>query len=1216
MPNLLSKPTFCGNRALWFCLFLIHALATAPPSQAQVDVLTQRYDNAHSGCNLSEQVLNPSTVNAKRFGKLFSREVDGEIYAQPLVVSRLAMPGGGQKSVVFVATEHNSVYAFDANDPQAERPFWHVNLGHPVPTRDVGSACGVYSDISHEVGITGTPVIDAQTHTLYLVARTKDLPRSSPPAKTDSPSSPAPKAGTTAPQLSLAATSPSDAGAAPSSGIGAAPASTDIAASRGFHQYLHAIDIVTGKEKPGSPVEIRAQVPGTGAGSVKGVLAFNPRIHNQRAALLLHQGVVYVCWAGHCDTGPYHGWLMGYNAHTLKQSTVFCTTPNGLGAGIWQSGGGPSVDERGNIFLVTGNGTVDADRPLKRHTEYGSSLLRLKINQGRVQVADSFTPYNYTSLNDSDLDTGSTSVLMVPGTNLVAAGSKAGVLYVLDKNHLGGFNAFSDQQIVQKLAVSQGFLYSTPVVWKRPGQSSWLYSWGMDDRLKAFELRQNQLVPVPGSAAPALPGSAAPALLRVGTSKTRFPAGGKAASFNPLPVSQSDQTISAPRPGGMLSLSTNGNEQSSAILWSLQPSGDANTSVAPGILRAFDAIDLSHELWNSNINSSRDGVGLFAKFCPPVVANGRVYVASFSNQLNVYGLNPPAQVPTPVISSRTGTVQNFVTIDNDEPRAVIRYTLDGTTPTSSSPRYRTPFLADSVELITARAFAKGELPSALASTVITDPRPDAPGSGLIGNYFPSRDLSGEPLVRLDDGVYDNPVPAGISPQGWSGRWTGQVQATQSGTYTFSTNTDDGARLWVNDKLLIDDWNVHGATRNSATIELQAGRRYPLVMEYFQSGLGAACQLMWTPPGEQESPIPKSQLHAAPDPDFIGQGTGLLCDYYLGTNLDGQSAQRVDAGVNNNPTPPGIPVNNWSARWRGQVQATRTGTFSFTTNSDDGVRLWVNDQLLIDDWAVHGAKEDTGTIKLEKGQKYSLVMEYFQGESGFAYQLMWASPGQPKIFIPTSQLYPQADADVVGKGDGLLASYFKGTQLKGGSLQRVDAQVDDATHPRPSVVPATQWSARWTGWVLAPRTGNYTFITNTDDGARLRIGDKLVIDDWNVHGAKENAASVQLVKGKKYPISLEYFQGDYDFGYQLLWVAPGQPKTLIPQSQLYSHLSANSTVATGNGSDTGSRIPSIQPSASSGNAPNNGSLNAQAMGDRVPDAPVQTGGTDESDAQDR
>ena len=1095
-------------------------------------MLTQRYDEARSGCNLKETALNTSNVNSKQFGKLFSREVEGEIYAQPLIVAGLAMPTRRKRDVVFVATESNRVYAFDATDPKAGKPLWEVSLGTPVPKADLGSACGTYNDFSGTIGITGTPVIAAPSQTIYLVARTKDLAPAKANDKNKDAATPAVSPQTVLAGVKTNAEKTADAPTSPDNAVTDDDDVYDpaIAQSAGFHQYLHAIDITTGRERAGSPVEIKATVPGKGAGSVGGKLAFNPRIHNQRAALALHEGIVTICWAGHCDTGPYHGWIMNYSAKSLKQTAVFCTSPNGLGAGIWMSGGGPTFDERGSMYLATGNGTVDTDRKLARHTEWGSNVLRFATAAGRLEVADWFTHYNYTSLNDSDLDTGSTSVVPVPGTDLVLSGSKAGVIYALDRRNLGGFDPFNDQQIVQSLPASRGFLYSTPIVNPRANGAPWLYSWGMDDQFKAFALR-------PGS----------PSLAQAVALNSKAKA--MLAHFTGAPVSVSDNAISGPRPGAMLTVSSDGGARGSGIVWALAASSDANQNLSLGVLRAFDADDLGRELWNSGPALGRDGAGYFAKFCPPVVANGRVYLASFSGQLQVYGLGATPQTKAPQILTRSGTLKDFVSLDSDDARVTVRYTLDGSLPTSQSPRYRTPFLLDRATQVRARAHKDGEIPSEAVSTIVTNPETSGPGGGLIGAYFASRDLQGAAVKRIDAAVNNNRVPIGFAPFNWSARWSGQLKAPASGTYTIATLSDDGVRLWVDNKLLIDDWNVHGDTKNRADIELEAGASYPIVLEYFQGESGASCRLLWTPPGEDESLIPRNQLYPDYDRGIIGTGDGLAGQYFPALDFKGLPLQRVDAQINTNAAPDGIGANDWSARWSGEVQATRTGPYLFSKMSDDGVRLWVNGQKIIDNWTNHSALEDSGAITLEKGAKYTIVMEYYQRDQGATYQLMWTPPGGEKTLIPTTQLYAaplkKVEPGVVGTGQGLTGFYFANTELEGEPWVSEDQQI--GVDSRPVELPNLNWSARWQGEIQATETGTFTISTISDDGMRLWIGDKQWIDDWNVHGAKENSFQIEMVAGQKYPIRLEYFQGESGAEVQLNWATPAGISVPVPRA---------------------------------------------------------------------
>ena len=512
----------------------------------EVNVTTQRYDNARTGENLSEQVLNTSNVNPARFGKLFTRKVDDEIYAQPLYVSKVGIPGRDEPNVLYVATVNNSVYAFDADNPEASEPFWQVNLtgttpgARPVRASDVGQKCDEwtgagYQDFSGNIGIVGTPVIDLASKTIYLVARTKEDDR--------------------------------------------------------FVQRLYALDITTGSNRPNSPVVIEASTRGTGDGSSDGVIKFDPKIHNQRAALLLANGIVYIAWASHCDEGPYHGWIMGYDAATLQQVAATVVTPDGWAGGIWQSASGPSADLSGNIYLTTGNGTVTAD---KGGRDYGNAFLKMNSS---LEVLDWFIPFNFEALNVADNDLGSSGVLLIPGTNLLVSGGQGGgQLYLLDRGNLGHFDP-SDMQVVQSLTIGGGGLHGTSTYWKGP-VDSYVYVWPNEDAGKMYKLHEQRLEPAP-------------------VSKTR---------------------IRASMPGGFLAVSANGAVAGSGIVWALTGKGDANWKSVPGVLRAFDATDLSKEIWNSDKKAGRDRLGLLAKFNTPVVANGKVYVATFSKQLAVYGL--------------------------------------------------------------------------------------------------------------------------------------------------------------------------------------------------------------------------------------------------------------------------------------------------------------------------------------------------------------------------------------------------------------------------------------------------------------------------------------------------------------------------------------------------------------------------------------------------
>ena len=393
-------------------------------------------DNFRSGVNSGETVLTPALVNPAQFGKLFSYPIDGWAFASPLYVANVNIPGQGLHNVVFVATEHDSVYAFDA-DGRSASPLWHVSfLGQgvtTVPCADVGE-CG---DIPNEIGISSTPVIDQGTGTLYVVAKTKE--------------------GNT------------------------------------YMQRLHALDIATGAEKFGGPVVIQASVTGNGAGANGNNLAFDPLRENQRAGLLLSGGVVYLAFAAHGDQPPYHGWVIGYNASTLQRTMAWCESPNGYGGGIWQSGSGLAADASGAIFFTTGNGDFNADTS---GADFGDTVVKLGSSG---TVVDYFTPYDQANMEQYDLDLASSGpVLLVdqPGPTphrLVAAG-KTGTIYVVNRDNMGHFQSGSDSQIIQSLpgVLPHGDLeegnFSAPVFFNNN-----VYYGAVGDSLKIFQFTNGVL---------------------------------------------------------------------------------------------------------------------------------------------------------------------------------------------------------------------------------------------------------------------------------------------------------------------------------------------------------------------------------------------------------------------------------------------------------------------------------------------------------------------------------------------------------------------------------------------------------------------------------------------------------------------------------------------------------------------------------------------------
>jgi hypothetical protein len=377
----------------------------------QVNVLTYHNDLSRTGQNLSETILTPSSVRAGEFGQLFSVPVDGQVYGQPLYMWGLKV-AGVMHNVVFAVTEHDSVYAVDADGNRGTNaaPLWRTSFINPaagvtsVPADNL--QCTV---IAPEVGITSTPVIDPDTGTLYVVAMTLEN------------------------------------------------------FGQKYVHRLHALNVATGTERPGSPVEIQASAPGSGDGNT--IVRFQPWLYKERAGLLLLNGVVYTTWSSHCDSGGYHGWVIGYDAKTLQRAAAYTSTPNWESGSIWQSGAAPAADADGNIYMVTGNGTFDADRG---GADLGDSVIRLATSNG-LSVADYFTPFNAELLDRQDLDLGSSGALLLPdsaGTpehpHLLVTGGKEGRIYVIDRDRMGHFVAGSDKQIVQSLPAAVGPLFGIP----------------------------------------------------------------------------------------------------------------------------------------------------------------------------------------------------------------------------------------------------------------------------------------------------------------------------------------------------------------------------------------------------------------------------------------------------------------------------------------------------------------------------------------------------------------------------------------------------------------------------------------------------------------------------------------------------------------------------------------------------------------------------------
>jgi hypothetical protein len=490
--------------------------------------------------------------------------VDGEVYAQPLYAENVPLPATGLHDVVFVATENDTVFAFDA-DASPCRMIWQtsfLNLTTGVTTvpaclmmagactdggtrNDVGT-----NDITPQIGITGTPVINPATGILYVVSKTKESTTSGP----------------------------------------------------SYVQRLHALDITTGNEEPFSPVVIRATVTGNGAGTNgEDQVPFDPLHENQRAALALSGGNVYVAFGSHGDVAPFHGWLMAYSASTLAQVAVFNTTPNSAPSegGLSEGGAAPSIDTSGTIFGVTGQGVFDANSATAPNTEYAQTLLRLSVNAiaGSFTVLDHFTPFDQLGLTASGLNLGSSGALLLPNqsngpAHMAVIGGEPGFLYLVNRDNLGGFTLGGPDKVVATLNLN-GAIYGTPVFWQGA-----LYTTATGQNLSVYPLSSGVLASVPGTL--------------------------------------SRETFVFPPPTPVISA----NGTRAGILWVIDTGGWGADGAAatPAILRAYDATNLGNEIYNSSVNSA-DAAGLAVKFAAPTVANGKVYVGT-QGELSVYGLLP------------------------------------------------------------------------------------------------------------------------------------------------------------------------------------------------------------------------------------------------------------------------------------------------------------------------------------------------------------------------------------------------------------------------------------------------------------------------------------------------------------------------------------------------------------------------------------------------
>jgi glucose/arabinose dehydrogenase len=442
-------------------------------------------------------------------------------------------------------------------------------------------------------------------------------------------------------------------------------------------------------------------------------------------------------------------------------------------------------------------------------------------------------------------------------------------------------------------------------------------------------------------------------------------------------------------------------------------------------------------------------------------------------------------------------------------------------------------------------------------------------NGLSATYWDNMDLTGPTITRVDPNVdFDwgtgSPDPA-LGVNTFSARWTGQIQPEVSGLHTFYTQSDDGVRLWINGVLVVDNWTDHPITENTGTISLTAGQRYAIRMEFYENAGDAVARLLWSAPGLAKEAVPTSQLFpdatqpSPPPPPPPPSGSGLSATYWDNMDLTGPTVTRVDPNVDfdwgTGSPDPSIGVNTFSARWTGQIQPEVSGLHTFYTWSDDGVRLWINGVLVIDNWTDHAISENTGTINLTAGQQYTIRMEFYENAGDAVARLLWSAPGLAKEVVPPSQLFPDATPPPPPppppSGSGLSATYWDNMDLTGPTVTRVDPTVDFdwGTGSPASAIGVDTFSARWTGQVQPKVSGLHTFYTWSDDGVRLWINGVLVIDNWTDHPITENTGTINLTAGQRYTVRMEFYENAGDAVARLLWSAPGLTKEVVPASQL-------------------------------------------------------------------
>ena len=742
----------------------IAVLAAALSCWGQASVLTQRNDNLRSGLNPNETILTTSNVNVNEFGKLFSVGVDDQVTAQPLYVYHVTFPGNVIHNVLIVATENDSVYAFDADTHTGANanPLWQANLldaAHGAAPGEVPflfSNIPVCGDITPQIGITSTPVIDTSTSpaTIFVEAYSQDA--------TDTTS---------------------------------------------IHR-LHALDITTGKEKSQGPVVIAGSVSGTGDESVNGIVTFDPHQVYNKSALLLLNGVIYVSFGSHCDYSPWHGWVFAYDENSFAQKSIFATSPNSGESGIWMSGAGPAADSNGYIYLATGNGTFDTAPPV---TDYGDTLLKLSTvdsqgNNGILSVADYFTPYNQQIMSQTNQELGAGGVLLLPDQpgaypHVLVQAAKTGVIYFLNRDqmtsnpsspgtpeHYCATCTSGDPQILQESGQHYiSGVFGAPAYW-----NGRVFFWGITSPLMSIPLSNG--------------------LLNLASPTTG--------------------AISPGFPGGMPSVSSNGNTTGTAIVWATTKTGTY----------AYNAENISQLLWSSLEGpNGRDLGGTYVKYTTPTVVNAKMYIGAYK-EIDVYGLLP---VIKPLnVTLGPGQVQQFTSL----PGVTWSISPTGAGGISSTGLYTAPAVIAAAQTVTVTAMnttgttataAIALVPSAAGASAATFLQYDSTTQGSwIGTYgadgyslaggnqlLPSYDPAFTPQNSSSwTWAYTTTDPRALEANSQGGGFAATWYATP--TFSFDVNLTDGQSHQV--ALYLLDWDSQG--RIETVQVLDANSNQPRVLD--------------------------------------------------------------------------------------------------------------------------------------------------------------------------------------------------------------------------------------------------------------------------------------------------------------------------------------------------------------------------------------------------